>query len=270
VKGEPVKALRVVLYQPHAHYRLPFTYRRRHSYPIPPYSTVRGFLCNVLNIRGHTLGRDPEANEDFQRLKAAKIGIAGRFETKTTEYMWFRNLGKKQHISRFGSTEGRTMWGVGEHPGGQLPVWVDVLNEVRIVVYLVHEDYAFLERLCEKIQNPSERFYPLYLGRSEDWVVVEDVNKDVSLEFKAKDADFEHFFWVPEKLFLPPGGSFDFTQVEGIFYRVPFFWELREGSRDFRYVLAKLSDGRIKNISFLFDSSFGRKGLPVFLLNPGV
>lgn len=267
---ETVKALRIILYQPHAHYRLPFTHHRRHSYPIPPYSTVRGFLCNVLNIRGHTLGEDPERNQDFQKLKAVKMGIAGQFEAKTTEYLWFRNLSKEEHVKRFGSVENRKMWGIGEHPGGQAPVLVDVLNEVRVVVYLVHEDSAFLEHIYNSLKNPCKRLYPLYLGRSEDWVVIEDVSREVVLEFKTRDADFGHFFWIPEKLYLPPGKNFDFNRVEGIFYRVPFFWELREGNRNFQYVLAKLSDGRFKNISFLFDSSFGEKGLPVFLLDPNI
>lgn len=260
---EQCKALRLVVYQPQAHYRIPFTYQRRHTYPIPPYSTVRGLLCNFLGIRGYTLGNNPEENTDFQKLKAIRMGICGRFEAKTTEYVWLRNLSENAHLGSFGSVENRVRWGVGEHPGGQVPALIDILNDVRVIIYLVHEDTAFLEYLSERIRNPVDRLYPPYLGRAEDWIVIEDL-EFVDLITTAKNADFEHFFWVPEKPFLSPEG-FDFSKVDGLLYRVPIFWELREGSRDFRYVLAKLNDGCFYKVPFLFDKSFGPKGLPVFL-----
>lgn len=263
MSGNACQALRLILYQPQAHYRVPFTYQRRHTYPLPSYSAVRGLLGNILGIRGDTFGEDPEKNEDFQKLKGLKMGICGRFESKTTEYTWLRNLAETQHVKAFGAVENRVRFGVGEHPGGQSPVLIDLLNEVRIVVYLAHEDPSFLEKLSQKIQNPVGRLYPLYLGRAEDWVVVEEIKK-VSLGVTSKDAHFEHFFWVPEKPW-PPDIPFDFEKVQGLRYRVPIFWELRDGSRDFRYVSAKLNDGRFQGVSFLFDKSFGRKGLPVFL-----
>ncbi|MGC8778251.1 MAG: type I-B CRISPR-associated protein Cas5b [Candidatus Caldatribacteriaceae bacterium] len=269
MNGKICKTLRLILYQPQAHYRVPFTYQRRHTYPLPSYSAIRGFLCNILGIQGYTFGENPEKNEDFQKLKLIKMGICGRFEAKTTEYTWLRNLSKTQHVNTFGAAENRIRFGVGEHPGGQSPVLVDVLNEVKVVVYLEHDDRCFLEYLGDKIQNPVGRLYPLYLGRAEDWMVIEGIDF-IELTVQSRDADFEHFFWVPEKPFLPPGVSFDFSSVNGLLSRVPFFWELRNGSRDFRYLLAKLNDGRFRDVTFLFDDSYGKMGLPVFLAHFGV
>ncbi|MEM4402583.1 MAG: CRISPR-associated protein Cas5, partial [Candidatus Caldarchaeum sp.] len=83
---------------------MPFTYQRRHTYPIPPYSTVIGFLCNVLGIddqkKKETIG--VRSTVLYGELKKIKISIAGRFASKTTEYIWFRNLSKSAHIDRFG------------------------------------------------------------------------------------------------------------------------------------------------------------------------
>jgi len=70
-----MKALLIKIYQPTAHYRMPFTYQRRHTYPIPPYSTVIGFLCNMLGI----IHQD---NEWYKKLKKCKLSISGRFEQK--------------------------------------------------------------------------------------------------------------------------------------------------------------------------------------------
>lgn len=262
------RVLRLVLFQPQAHYRVPFTYQRRHTHPLPSYSAIRGFLCNILGIRGYTFGEDPEKNGDFQKLKTIRIGLCGRFGAKTTEYTWLRNLSRDQHVQTFGAVENRIRFGVGEHPGGQSPVPIDILNEVRVVVYLAHEDNTFLEYLKGRIENPTGRLYPLYLGRAEDWVIIEGV-EFVELGVESRDADFEHFFWVPERPFLPPGTSFDFSMVEGLFYRVPIFWKLKNGSRSFEYILAKLNDGRFHDVTFLFDDSLGRRGLPVFLAHLG-
>lgn len=261
-------ALRLVLYQPQAHYRVPFTYQRWHTYPIPTYSAIRGFLCNLLGIRGYTWGCDPEDSEDFQKLKATWISICGRFGAKTTEYTWLRNLSRNQHVGAFGAVENRMRWGLGEHPGGQAPVAIDILNDVRVIVYLMHEDIAFLQYLEGNLKNPVKRLYPLYLGRAEDLVVFESI-EPVDLVVTTRSADFEHFFWVPEEPYLPPGVSFDFSRIDGLLYRVPIFWELRDGSRNFHYVFAKLNDGRFREVAFLFDTQFGPKGLPVFFARYG-
>ncbi len=88
--------LRIRIYQPSAHYRIPFTYKRRHTYPLSPYSTVIGFLINVMGIYD-------QRSEVYQEgIKKLKISIVGRFASKTTEYIWFINLSKSAHIERFG------------------------------------------------------------------------------------------------------------------------------------------------------------------------
>ncbi len=87
--------LRLRAYQPQAHYRIPFTYQRRYTYPIPPYSTVIRFLCNALGLPG------PHADEVLAHLRCTQIAIAGTFATKVSEYLWFRNLNLEKHVERF-------------------------------------------------------------------------------------------------------------------------------------------------------------------------
>lgn len=249
-------ALRLRIYQPQAHYRIPFTYQRRHTYPIPPYSTVIGFLCNVLGID------DPE-KEEFKKLKQIQISIAGRFESKTTEYIWFRNLSKSAHVNRFGSVENRSVGGHIEHIGGQSPVLIDVLNEVHLIIYLAHEEKAFLERMKSELENPIHRLEVLHLGRAEDWIVFEEEPKliDLSADYSRRDGDYRHFFWIPEN--FPAFGD-----IEGLRYQLPTFWEVegfkeslnRHGRRIFQYLPAKLNDGVLTNCKLLLDNGF-----PVFL-----
>jgi CRISPR-associated protein Cas5t len=260
--------LRIRIYQPQAHYRVPFTYQRRHTYPLPPYSTVIGFLCNVLGI-------DDQEKEEFKQLRKIKISIAGRFESKTTEYIWFRNLAKSAHVDRFGTVENRSVGGHIEHIGGQSPILIDVLNEVRLVIHLIHEDKRFLETLRSSLENPVRRLEILHLGRAEDWIVMEelsDVLKLCQFSVKREDANFEHFFWVPERMRLPESGdgATPFDQFEGLRYCLPTFWTVedhaetrnRHGRRIFEYITAKLSDGLFTRKRFLFDEACR---LPIFL-----
>ncbi|MGC8767577.1 MAG: type I-B CRISPR-associated protein Cas5b [Brevinematia bacterium] len=264
-----VYILRLRIYQPQAHYRVFFTYRRRHTYPIPPYSTVIGFLCNVLGYDGM-----PSEHSELRKLK---ISIAGCFESKTTEYIWFRSLAKSDHIKRFGAIESRDISGHVEHIGGQIPILIDVLNNVHLVIHFAHEDYSFLKHIRSSLENPIHRLEVLHLGRAEDWIVIEELSEILdlsSLEVCRVDGNFKHFFWIPERLYLPEGmnkGS-DFECYEGIYYRLPTFWTVenytktynRHGRRIFEYITVKLSDGLFKEKTFLYDR--GCK-LPIFLAN---
>ncbi|MGC9093867.1 MAG: type I-B CRISPR-associated protein Cas5b [Bacteroidota bacterium] len=266
-----LKVLRLRIYQPQAHYRVPFTYQRRHTYPIPPYSTVIGFLCNVLGYDGM-----PSEHND---LKNIKISIAGRFESKTTEYIWFRNLAKSAHVNRFGAIKNRSVGGHVEHIGGQSPISIDILNDVHLVIHMAHEDPLFLEKIRSSLENPVRRLEILHLGRAEDWIVIEELSEVLELsnfEICRVDADFRHFFWIPERLYLPEAkdGASNFNEYEGLLYRLPTFWTVedyattrnRHGRRIFEYMTVKLSDGLLKEKKFLFDEECA---LPVFLANLG-
>ncbi|RMH33372.1 MAG: type I-B CRISPR-associated protein Cas5 [Acidobacteria bacterium] len=269
--------LRIRIYQPQAHYRVPFTYRRRHTYPISPYSTVIGFLCNVLGI-------DDQSKPEYQQLKKIKISIAGRFGSKTTEYIWFRNLSESAHVGRFGSVENRSVGGHIEHIGGQSPTRIDILDDVHLVIHLAHESEDFLGLIKNSLENPDKRLEILHLGRAEDWIVLEEVSEVMKVSkfcVKIMDKNFRYFFWIPEKIWVPDGASDNYGAFEGLLYRLPSFWTVadyeqtrnRHGQRIFEYVSAKLNDGLFGGMlflcdevkrSFLYDEDVK---LPVFLAN---
>ena len=263
-----LEVLRIKIYQPQAHYRIPFTYQRRHTYPIPPYSTVIGLLCNLLGIRNYKNKGEPCENEncncDYHKLKKLKISICGKFESKTTEYTWFRNLSVEAHNKRFGAPENRYVGGQIEHIGGQIPVSIDILNDVYLWIYLYHEDNSFLEKIKRSFQEPSSRLDIIHLGRAEDWIVIDGVNFE-KVNMDDAYGNFKVFVWVPENIFLPKNISLDFNSVEGLIYRIPTFYKLGEdGAREFNYEKVKLSDGLLYGFSFYYDK---KEDKPIFLLN---
>ncbi|MBC7360793.1 MAG: type I-B CRISPR-associated protein Cas5 [Candidatus Aminicenantes bacterium] len=263
--------LRTKIYQPQAHYRIPFTYQRRHSYPIPPYSTVIGFLCNLLGYDGMPA--------EHKYLKNIKISVAGRFEIKTAEYVWFRNLSKDAHLKRFRAVENRSLGGRAEHIGGQSPVLIDILNEVTLIIYLAHNDKAFVDHIRHSLLTSDHRLEVLHLGRAEDWVVFQEISQVYKiLDFNTMriDANFGYFFWIPEKIYQPASKDelTAFEHFDGLVYRIPTFWTVenynstfnRHGRRIFKYMTTKLSDGLFRQKYFLFDTEIN---LPVFLADFG-
>lgn len=258
-KIQEMKALKIKIYQPTAHYRMPFTYQRRHTYPIPPYSTVIGFLCNMLGI-------DYQGNQLFDKLKTAKLSVSGRFDMKLTEYIWFRNLSRSAHEGYFGSTSTREKNGEINHIGGQSPMKIDVLENMHLNIHVVSEDFSFLEELKSNLVKPLNRLEVVHLGRAEDWLVYETIEM-VELTAKKADKNYGHFFWIPQECYVPESVSFDFVRTDGLFYNVPVFSSIkdyektynRNGERSFKYLRTKLNDGAMIGMEYLYDGE-----VPVF------
>ncbi len=185
-------ALRLLLYMPQAHWRVPYAYQRRHTLALPPYSTVIGLLCNLLGIRNlHGEGapcqcpvcskiwaqnpqvngsepspatnqsRGPDPQNDISSLlyhelvHQLELSIVGTFATKTTEYTWFRNLNAEKHKDRFGSETNRIIDFTAEHPGYQQPVSIDILNDVHLIIHIgsQHNCGRFLYLIKYAIEN---------------------------------------------------------------------------------------------------------------------
>lgn len=256
-----MKALLIKIYQPTAHYRIPFTYQRRHTYPIPPYSTVVGFLCNMLGI-------DYQGNERYEQLKRCKISISGRFEQKLTEYIWFRNLSKESHEKYFGSIETREKNGEINHIGGQSPMRIDVLENMHMNIHIVGDE-NFLAELETYLHNPVNRLETVHLGRAEDWLVFESIQL-VDLEKSDRDKNYNHFFWIPQYLDTGNEIAFNFDKAEGLFYNLPVFSTIknydktydRNAERSFTYMRSKLNDGAIMGMECWYDK---QSDVPVFL-----
>jgi len=252
-----MKVIKLRIFQPSAHYRVPFTLRRKHTYPIPPYSTVVGLMCNVLGIKDQNDGA-------FEVLKRGlSLAIYGKYDYLNREYVWFRNLEKGAHKSRFGSPSNRAIDQIPEHPGGQIPVTIDILENVRLLIYIKHSDSSFLSELFDALQNPVRRVSPLHLGRAEDLIAVEGIElREIEIELKPlygrmRDYDFtwlvdpyrgERFFdeeLYPQDLrnaYFEEYKNF-FYKVQGSYHLVTSFYKIVKGQRNFEYVPAKLFEG---------------------------
>jgi CRISPR-associated protein Cas5t len=187
-----IKTLRISISLPNAHFRIIHSNNPSKTYPVPPYSTVIGFLSNIIGNKDII---DKMIEETFA------LGILAKHEYLTREYIWLRNLSANSHRIRFSSNTNRKWQGIPEHPGGQSPVIVEVLNQVEIHIYLHHPNPLILQKLQQNITAPEKWFSHLHLGRSEDWVMIESINQiDLSVSNTAKDLREAraYYQWVPD------------------------------------------------------------------------
>lgn len=261
----------IQLYLPTAHFRIPFTYQRRHTYPIPPYSTIIGFLCNLLGVndRNKTFDNEQLSNAKiYDELKKLKISISGNFESKITEMIWFRNLSVKNHEGRFGSVHNRYVNGHIEHIGGQSPVYLDTLNNFTLNLHFYHENPFVLIYIQQNLKSPESKLETLHIGRAEDIFIIHEL-KFVSCQWKRSDGNYKNFFWIPEHAFIPKEKQNPFNSIEGLRFNLTTFWDVadyetthnRHGIRIFEYMPTKLSDGILTYTEFWIDNCHQ---LPVF------
>ncbi len=190
-----VDVLKLQISAPNAHFRVVHSSEPQKTYPVPPYSTIIGFLSNILG--------DKEYIESMLNGDLA-LGILSKYNYITREYTWLRNLHPAAHIKRFGS-QGNRFWSeVSEHAGGQSPVSIEVLNDVHLALYIYHPNSALLEMLQKNIVCPEKWYSHLHLGRAEDWAAVNSVSV-ISLILSNSPADLrnssQYYQWMPEPAF---------------------------------------------------------------------
>ena len=245
-----MKILKLKIFQPTAHYRIPFTFARRHTYPIPPYSTVIGLICNVMGIRS-------QEDENFKKLKnGLSLAIYGKYESLNREYVWLRTLNKEAHNERFGYPENRFIDQIPEHPGGQIPTRIDVLENVELLIYIKHNDEEIFCKVKESFENPKERKYPIHLGRAEDLVIFEKIDDEIKIEKNLIYGKLEkyNFTWLvdPERgeKYLDTDLNCEnyknfFNKIQGSYHLITSFYKIVEEIRVrvFEYVPVKLFEG---------------------------
>lgn len=235
------KVIRIKIHQPNAHYRVPFAYKRRFTYPIPPYSTIKGLICNLLGIKS-------DNQEDFISLKnGLSIFVCGKHETLVNEYIWFRNLEIDKHKDKFGTINNRSINSEIEHIGGQIPVNIDTLHNNDLTIYLHHKNYDFQKKLELNIKNPVNRNTIIHLGRAEDWLVFNEI-KEVELEKKVVRS-LPYFSWIPQNESIPDNFKIDnysdfFKSINGNLLKLPTFYNSNNGQRNFYdHIRVKLFEG---------------------------
>ena len=131
-----MKVLKLELFQEAACYKKPFTFKVGETYPLPPYSTVKGMLHRIL---------------DAQEFIPMQISIQGDYESKFVDY--------------------QSMYFQKDKETTKMPLNMHLLHNVELIIHVKAEDEV-IDNIVEGIKNSDEY---LSLGRREDLVRIDGV-----------------------------------------------------------------------------------------------
>jgi len=141
------------------------------SYPIPPFTTIRGFLANCLGMPRFPDYKAQLALQDI-KIGMQAINLPQINKNKTTEMCKLLKLIEREAAPR------PKIWA-----SPSAPMYKEFLVNPKYKIYLVGND-DLLEKIYDKLQNP---WRPLYLGQSDDLVDVLDLELMVVKKAKSKN-----------------------------------------------------------------------------------
>ena len=196
--------LKLVLHQNIACYRNPITAEIIETYPLPPPSTILGFLYSLI-------GRDDPTPDEIN------LSIQGKYNSLIRDYQWYKKYSRK--------------YGRNKQPH---PILVHTLYDVKLVIHIYCSNNELTKYIKDTLHHPP---YFSYLGRAEDLVKIESIGitqqKIISKEYDHLKLDA----YIPTKLATK-------IYLEGILYKLPSYLKLIEIStktetkniRDFHWV----------------------------------
>ncbi|OYD07426.1 type I-B CRISPR-associated protein Cas5b [Paludifilum halophilum] len=150
-----MKTLRLKLFQETACYKKPLAFKVGETYPLPPYSTVKGWAHALL---------------DADRFIPMRVSVQGRYETKLVDYQT-HYLFKKRDVAEFPLVlNGLGIESYNYQKINKMPLYTHLLYGVELLLHIEAEE-NILRELQERIERAEEHFS---LGRWEDLARVDE------------------------------------------------------------------------------------------------
>ncbi|MCJ7843509.1 type I-B CRISPR-associated protein Cas5b [Lederbergia sp. NSJ-179] len=223
-----MKVLRIKAFQETACYKKPFANKVTETYPLPPYSTVKGMVHAVLNA---------------DRLVPFSLSIQGDYESQIIDYR--KNYFVKKHEFAMPIVLDGIAGAMPTYPTSvmsSMPLYTHMLYNVQLVFHIKAED-----QVLEEIYKGFEQLDSFVaLGRHEDLLRIDEV-KYVALE-ETDECETKHAIYIPKSQFAENG--------HGIPYLLNWTYKIKKGFREWEKIPAiYLSKHENINEEY-FDSTF--------------
>jgi len=181
--------IKVKIFQEKAVFRVPYSMEIIETYPLPPYSTIIGFIHNIM-ARNNT-------------IKDINISIQGKYGNLLREFVRYHKFEEKSNV------------------GKPYPVVITSLIDLELIIHIKMPSQELHNELFYSLQNPPS--FP-YLGRPEDLInqmdVFEECERDVvpsKTEIGTLTTLYDSF--IPFELAKS-------LKIEGIPYLIPSYYNL--------------------------------------------
>lgn len=193
------KTLRLDLYQETACYKKPMAFKVGETYPLPPYSTVKGMIHSLI---------------DATEFIPMRISVQGSYDSQIIDYQ-SHYFFKKSDVHEFplvmdGITEEYEFSNM-----TTMPLYTHLLYDVYLVIHIEAE-----QRIIEKIITAIENGKSISLGRWEDIVRIDRYEiVEVNEEEEGKN---KYAVYVPKEIiedsmvYVPYSLNWRYEIVNGI------------------------------------------------------
>lgn len=233
-----MKLLKIKLFQETACYLKPFAFKVGETYPLVPFSTIKGMLHAVL---------------DATEYIPMNISIQGSYESIFIDYQK-KYMYKKREVPPLLTTAGLPdEVELDAKMVTTMPMYQHLLFNVEHVIHIEAEEFI-IEELYTKLNHLDTT---LSLGRWEDLVRIDEIKLIEPTLGRVKASQFNQYIPINyrEKYEL---------DLNSPFYQLPRKYEVVKGRRQWDYVETMLlpKGVKIRAKEMLVDD----EGLPIFLL----
>lgn len=192
------KIIKVVTYQEKAVFRTPYSMEVIETYPLLPYSTILGFIHNMLS--------------STETIYGINISVQGKYKNLNREFV-------RYHKYETNKKEGKSY-----------PIIITSLIDLQLIVHIKMPSEDLHNKLLFCLDNPP--YFP-YIGRTEDLIIDIEIKEEEEMEFDPSITQ-EGGLTLPYNCFI----QFDTAktlEVEGIPYFIPAYYSFvskRKGKRN--------------------------------------
>lgn len=227
-----MKALRIKAFQETACYTRPFANKVTETYPLPPYSTVKGMLHRVL---------------DAEELIPFSLSIQGDYETLIVDYRKTYFV-KKNTVNMPIIFDGLAVETPTFTDMTSMPLYTHMLYNIDLVFHITAQN-SILEELLLKFHQLDNH---ASLGRHEDLLRMDEI-KMVDLEELDlfAGAELKHSMYIPTS-------KIDETELStGIPYVLNWTYEVKNGIRDWHKIpVLYFENGKLINDDLMNDTVY--------------
>jgi CRISPR-associated protein Cas5t len=205
-----MKALRMKLFQETACYKKPFASKVAETYPLPPYSTVKGMLHALIRA---------------DAFIPMRLSIQGQYEAKLLDYQRYYFF-KKKEMSSFPLILDGVRGVDFSYDKGEMttmPMYTHLLYRVKLLIHVEAEDEV-LENIIRAIETGSGHYS---LGRWEDLVRMDEY-KLVHVHELDEEKELRYNAYIPKHLLD--------EEIRHIPYEVNWKYEIINGIRQWETV----------------------------------
>jgi len=227
-----MKALRIKAFQETACYTRPFANKVTETYPLPPYSTVKGMIHAVM---------------DAKELIPFSLSIQGNYETMMIDYRKTYFV-KKSTVNMPVIFDGLAVDSPSFPDMTSMPLYTHMLFNVNLVIH-VNAEEKVLKQILEAFQSNRSH---VSLGRQEDLLRIDSLE---IVNIKELDpfqgAESKHAMYVPSKIIQ------DDEISTGIPYNLNWTYEIKNGIREWvRIPSVYFTKGKLINDDLLEGEAF--------------